>query len=238
MATDQKALFKERAERILDFLNTKQRYNQLLIPPPFFIEFLGSASSGKSSTIKLIYNFLRRNGFEVLMPQEGAEVFPSNWRKNPDYNIQTGMYALGILLRERKRHNYDFVLFDRCIFDAYHWMMYWYEKERLTKEQRQHWQAIFLDPLFSPDIKLAFIMTCEPNVALARENEHALTDDLGETTNPQAIAKTIERHRTMYDALILHNPQLRLVDTTTTSRKEVAGRIGAEILKILDPLEK
>lgn len=112
VSKEQKDRFKRQAEAIAKRLNTNLRYDETALPPPHIVEFTGSPSSGKTTTIKQVYTFLRRHGFEVLMPQEGAEVIPARLRKSPEYNMQTGLYALRILLSETANHAYDFILFD------------------------------------------------------------------------------------------------------------------------------
>ncbi|MEK7179131.1 MAG: AAA family ATPase [Patescibacteria group bacterium] len=222
------ARFDEQALRIRGFLRTDVRYNQEFLPPPFCIEFTGSPSSGKTTTIKQIYNFLRRHGFEVLMPQEGAEVIPGRMRDKPDYNVQTAVYALRILLLESREHRYDFVLFDRCVFDAYHWMLYWQEKNKLSRGDAEVIQNFFL--LWAQKINLSYVMVCAPDIAIRRENEVALSDKLGETTNPAAIAKMVTRFTNMYVDLAPRFPQLRLIDTSALSKRDMILTVGAEIL--------
>src|SRR3989344_6957077 len=228
------AVFEAQAKRILKYLNAERRYDQEFLPPPFVVEFTGSPSSGKTTTIKQVYNFLRRHGFQVLMPQEGAEVIPARLRDKPDYNIQTALYALQILLRERREHRYDFILFDRCVFDAFHWMLYWHEKGSLTSEETEVLQKFFLSSEWVCSVGLVYVMVCSPEVALRRENEIALTDKLGETTNPTSIEKTIRRFTKIHNDLRRHFSQLRLVDTTSLDKREMILRVGSEILETFE----
>lgn len=166
------------------------RYNARALPKPFFIEFNGTPSSGKTTTIKQIYNFLKRHGFKVLMPQEGAEVVPHTERGTPAYNIRTGIYALEIFLRLREGHEYDFVLFDRCVFDAYTWMIYWSEKGKLSEKEKALYQNFFsLSPLWVCDIDRVYCLICDAKTSLERENAISLSRKLGETTNPETVER-------------------------------------------------
>jgi len=230
----QQEIFETRARNILNYLNAQKRYDRDFFKPPFIVEFTGSPSSGKTTTIKQMYNFLRRHGFQVLIPQEGAEVIPARLRKSPDYNIQTGLYALKILLAEREEHRHDVILFDRCLFDACHWMKYWMEQKKLSKKEAVNFVSFFSSERFTRSICLAYIMICDQEIAVKRENEVAPSDKLGETTNPASIEEMVHRFTAMHRKLSPRFPQLRLVDTTKLNKKEMVLRVGSEILEILE----
>src|SRR3989344_1035355 len=104
-------IFEKKAQEILKYLKYNIRYGDF-IPRPFFLEFTGSPSSGKTTTITELDKFLRRQGFRVWRPQEGAEVIRHIERTTPIYNIRTGLYALSILLDESFAHKYDVIISD------------------------------------------------------------------------------------------------------------------------------
>lgn len=222
------------AKRILAFLKSPIRYDNGFIPPPFLVEFTGSPSSGKSTTIVELYKFLRRLGFRVYKPLEGAEAIQHIPRTTPVYNVRTGLYALTILLDESYKHTYDIVLLDRGIFDVYAWMMYWRDKEKLTAPQEDLFQRFFLSPFWADSIAAAFFMVCSPEEAMRRELRIALSERLGETTNPASVAKLVDRYTRAYALLTHHHPQLELIDTTALTEQAMVELIGA---KLLDRLE-
>src|SRR3989338_10083226 len=108
--------------RTLSYIDIETRRNHNVLPRPFFIEITGTPSAGKTTTIKELDKFFRRMGFRVLCPQEGAEVIRHIERTTPLYNIRTGLYALQILIDLSHGHQYDIVIFDRCIFYSFCWM--------------------------------------------------------------------------------------------------------------------
>lgn len=128
-------MFEARAERVLQYLNVDHRYGEVYLPRPFFVEFTGSPDSGKTTTIDELYKFFKTLKFRVLRPQEGAEVIQHIPRTTPEYNIRTADYARTQLMDLSRGHLYDLVLFDRCVFDAYCWMMYWEAKGQLTPDE-------------------------------------------------------------------------------------------------------
>lgn len=231
-------IFEQKAQTILNYLKSDLRYDDQYLPRPFFIEFTGSPSSGKTTTITELDKFLRRQGFRVLRPQEGAEVIRHIPRTTPLYNIRTGVYALTKLIDESYGHLYDVVIFDRCVFDAYCWMMYWTEKGQLTDDEKATIQSFFLSRFWTDKIDAAYFMTCDPKVAMERELKIALSQKLGETTNPKTIKTLTERYKTAYTKLSPRHPQLRLIDTTHLGEQEMVEHIATETLTILEQKAK
>jgi len=132
--------FEQQATIIKKYLGGETRYN---LRRPFHIEFTGSPSAGKTTTITELDKFFRRQGFRVLRPQEGAEVIRHIERTTPIYNVRTGIYALNLLLDSGHTNSYDIIIFDRCIFDAYVWMEYWFEKNKISEEEKNILQHFF-----------------------------------------------------------------------------------------------
>lgn len=227
-------LFEQKAKKILEYLKSDLRYDEKFLPRPFFLEFTGSPSSGKTTTITELDKFLRRHGFRVLRPQEGAEVIRHIPRTTPLYNIRTGLYALNKLIDESYGHLYDVIIFDRCVFDAYCWMTYWEEKNKLTEEEKELIQSFFLSRFWTDKIDAAFIMTCDPKIAMERELRIALSQKLGETTNPQTIKTLVDRYSNAYKILSPKHPQLYLINTTDLDEQTMVEIIATRILNIFE----
>jgi thymidylate kinase len=215
------------------YLRTDLRYGNNFLPSPFMIEFTGSPDSGKTTCIKELDKFLHRHDFRVLMPQEGAEVIRHIPRTTPEYNLRTGLYALEMVIDYAYGHAYDVVIFDRSIFDPYAWMMYWEGKELLTKEERELIQKFFLMRFWVDRIIASFIFVCEPEEAVRRGQRIALSEKLGETSNPEAVRKLIDRYRKMYEELAPTYPQVKLVDTTTMTEGDMVTHIAGITMETL-----
>jgi hypothetical protein len=227
-----------KARRILEYLKAHVRYGNGFLPRPFFVELTGSPSSGKTSIITELYKFMRRLGFRVLRPQEGAEVIQHIPRTTPVYNVRTALYALTMVLDEAHKHTYDLILLDRGLYDPYGWMMYWRDREspegRLSSEECVIFQKFFLSPWWIDLIDKAFFVVCEPEEAMRRELRIAITDRLGETTNPASVAKLVKRYRDAYDQLSPTHPRLELIDTTHVGEQEMVDLFSR---KVLDAME-
>lgn len=226
--------FEEKARKILSYLKSEHRYDDKFLPRPFFLEFTGSPSAGKTTTIKELDTFFRKQGFRVLCPQEGAEVIRHISRSTPVYNIRTGLYALTMLLDLSYGHNYDIVIFDRCVFDVYCWMMYWEGKKKLSPAEKELIQSFFLSPLWMNKIDVAYFMISDPKTAMDREMRIALSSKTGETTNPDAIATLIKRYKDAFQTLSPDYPQLHLLDTTKLNEYEMVHQIATNTLNLLE----
>lgn len=226
-------VFEEKIRKIRSYLKVPKRYNGYL-PRPFFVEITGSPSAGKTTTITELDKFLRRYDFRVLRPQEGAEVIRHIERTTPLYNIRTGLYALQMLIDLSHGNLYDVVIFDRCMFDTYAWMMYWRDKGQLSEEEERIIQTFFLSKFWMQNIDAAYFMICDPKVAMERELRVALTDKLGETTNPQSIEKLVGRYKKAYTDLSPKYTQLRLFDTTALKEDVMIETVAMNILEALE----
>lgn len=58
-------VFERKAQTILAYLKSHLRYDDGFLPRPFFLEFTGSPSAGKTTTITELDKFLRRQGFRL-----------------------------------------------------------------------------------------------------------------------------------------------------------------------------
>lgn len=228
-------LFEARAEKILRYLKVSKRYGNLYLPRPFFVEFTGSPDSGKSTTINTLYHSFKDLGFKVYKPLEGAEEVQHIERsEGPIYNIRTAIYAITKLIDLSHGHMYDLVLFDRCAFDGYYWMMYWLAKGKLTEEEMRHWQSTFLSEFWINNLDAAYFVVCDPSVALERNRMDTLADRFGETTNPQNMTILVDRLRQAYGELSPKFPQLRFVDTSSMEKREMIQHFADDILAAME----
>lgn len=230
MAMDNRQALGRKLKSIRGYLHTDFRHNESYLPRPFFVEVAGTPDSGKTMATDKIYDALRREGFRISCPQEGAAVLQDIPRTTPLYNIATGLYALNILIHESAAHNHDVVIFNRCIFDAYVWMEYWHAKNLLTSEEKIRYQHFFLSKFWVNKIDLAYLVVCDPEIAAARDLDHAYTTKIGESTDPKSIAVKIELHKKAFAKLAPKYPQLRFLDTTNLDRKSTVDNIANEII--------
>jgi thymidylate kinase len=226
--------FDERAERVLSYLQPEYRRGEKHLPRPFFVEFTGSPDSGKSTSIDRVYHSFEKMGFTVYKPLEGAEEIKLVSRSTPLFNIRTAMYAISKLIDLQPQKGYDLVLFDRCAFDGYFWMMYWLAKGQITQEEMKFWQDVFLSKRWIDTIDAAFFVTCDPVVAIQRNQEDEITEKIGNTTNPKNLQILVDRAAQAHRELSPRFPQLELVETSQMSKREMVQYFADRILAAME----
>ena len=224
--------FERRAKLLTPYFNKKLRHSKDILPPPFILEFLGTPSGGKSTLVRELDKFWKRQGFRVWHPQEGAEAVRYIERTTPFYNIATGLYAYQLLMQVSEGHQYDFVLFERCVFDSYTWMKYWQKKDLLTLEMARMMQESFLTG--ASRIDGVFIVICNYDIAITRETKNELTAQLGSHTNPDTIKFLLECNLESYEELKNRFPNIFLLDTTLLDEKTMVQKVAKHILDLLE----
>jgi len=225
--------FEQRAKKVLKYLKVTERYDEKHRPRPFFVEFTGSPDSGKTTTIDELYKFFKALGFKTRRPQEGAEVIQIP-RTTPLYNIRTCDYARTQLIDQANDPECDLMIFDRCVFDAYCWMLYWRAKNLLTDEEVELYQQFFLSEFWVNKLDAVYFVVCAPEVAMKRSKAVSLTDRLGNFTNPQTIKVLVDRFQLAYNILSPRFPQLRIIDTSKMDKQEMVEYFANETLAAME----
>lgn len=225
--------FDRKARELLEYLNPDHRYGEDYLPRPFMVEFTGSPSSGKTTTIDALDQLLKGQGMRVLRPQEGAEVIRHIPRTTPLYNLRTGLYALQQLIDLSSGHQYDIVIFDRGVFDTHIWMQYWRGKGQLNEEEESFYQQFFLSRFWVEHLDRAYFVVCDADVAMQREHRISLTGHEGNFTNPETITKLAGYYAKAYGALGANHPQLKFVNTTRMDEQEMVEYVAYDLLDTL-----
>lgn len=83
-------------------------------------------------------------------------------------------------------------------------------------------------------IDAAYFMICEPKVTMERELRIAISQKLGETTNPKTVETLVKRYKTAYKILSPKFKQLHLIDTTNLNEQIMIEVIATKTLNILE----
>jgi hypothetical protein len=213
------------------FLRTDLRHGNEFLKPPFIVEFFGNPDSGKSSAIKSAYTNLRRHGFHIKKPLEGAEEISDDIpRSSPEFNVATGVRTVNLLMHLHHLHKHDIVIFDRGIFDAYGQMARWNKKGKLSDDDIHMYQRFFISQFFAPRMTLGIAMICDSDVAMARDQRSSRTKLIGESTNPDAINSMRDATIQTYEELRGRFP-LALIDTSKMTLEDVADTVHALMLE-------
>lgn len=221
-------------DNLKKYLRHDVRYDTSLLPRPFIIEFFGIPDAGKTTIITGCDNFLRRLGFRVYKPQEGAEFIRHISRDTPLYNERTALYAINILVDQMSGHQFDFVLFDRCCFDGYFWMEYWFQKDKLSYLEKRVIQKHFLSERWVNGIDLCYFVTCDSSVSSDRDKELNFAEIFGPTTNPKSVAFLENVGKRVFEELSPRYPQMKILDTTNINKRDMVQKIAEDILLSLE----
>lgn len=224
---------KERARRIAHELDPEGIKHRLL-PKPIIIEFTGPPDSGKTTAIDAADTFFRRVDFRVQRPQEGAEVIRYIPRSDPKYNINTGIYQLGLVLSAEQDRVFDLFLLDRALYDPYCWMEYWLLKGEITVEEARSYQNFFTDPRWRESIDICFFLTCDPDEAIRRNLAGVPMDEHGTTTSPEALKNLLDIAVGAYEHWRDQGARVELLDTTRMTKKEVASTVIERTIDLLE----
>ncbi len=203
-----------------------EKLRKSLLSRPFMIETFGTPKSGKSTMREMLKHFFKRNGLSVSTPIEGAEVVEWIKRHEPEYNFQTGEYALS-LARERAlgpgHRDFHVVIFDRAIYDCVARMEYYVANGKISEEHRRAVEGYFLLPHNREMFDLHVCLVAKPEVAIHRELARALTKKPGETMNADTLSKLLKAHESMWKRLGCDNdPSMVWHDSSTENEQETA----------------
>jgi hypothetical protein len=202
---------------------------------PFMIEFFGTPKSGKTTMKEMLKQFFRRNGFAVSAPTEGAEVI--EWaRIDPEYNLRTCEYALGVARDRCFDGEFHVVIFDRALYDGIVRMEYNVGKGKISPEEHRAIEDYYLLPYNRQYFDLFVCLVAEPEIAMQRELARALTKKHGATMNPTTLAGLLDAHRRVGQRLgCANDPAMLWHDSSTETEEETAASI---LTTALDAFER
>jgi hypothetical protein len=227
------ALFEKKAKDLLQRFDAERGRKQPL-QRPFMIELFGTPKAGKTTVKEMLKHFFKRQGWSVAAPTEGAEVVEWVKRLEPDYNFQTGEYALG---RARElaygpaHKSFHVAIFDRAIYDVIARMEYYLAKGILTEAQRNVIEDYFLLPQNAGLFDCHICMIADAEVSIERELARALTKKHGETMNPQTLRDLYAAHISVWDRLDCRHRGMGLIDSSKEREDQTARRVLSIVLE-------
>ena len=220
----------QKAKKILQTLTalkTKQFHR------PFVIEITGTPEAGKTSVINTLTRFFKRCDWRVHNPTEGAEVIEKVPRINHIYNIRTGIYALSELLDNVYSLDFDLIIFDRGLYDAFCWQEYWLKKEIISLDLAQTNQTFFTQSEILKNIDTCFFVVCQAEESMRRADQWNLSKKQGETTNPETIKNLIDIWKNCHQQFSESGNSVILLDTTEINPQKMGQFILVETIKAM-----
>jgi thymidylate kinase len=176
---------------------------------PLVIEFCGTPKAGKTTTINILNNFLKRNDFKTIIIGEMANICPITSKTNFFFNSWTLFSSLAELLKHLTigENKIDIILIDRNIFDSICWF-HWLSTNPNNKityisfeQYKSFLNFIFESDMWTKNIDLVYIFKTNPEDAMKREFSELLTTKTGSIMNRKVLEsynKSIEHIKTNY----------------------------------------
>lgn len=207
------------------------------LPRPFIVELTGLPDSGKSTIINRIDVFLRRQRSreqecKILIPQEGTRMVRNIPRNEFQHSIAASNYALQILLKHSYSIDYDILLFDRGLYDAWCFIEWLQQKRTLEQKDSECFKSFFAHDGWLKNIDVCFFVMCDPAIADNRNRKDAfLTSKTGVRTNSKTAAELNSAFMTGYRYFKKRGAPVAFIDTTNLDIGQATRKILIQILE-------
>lgn len=202
----------------------------------FVIEFMGLPKSGKTTVIRLLSHYLRRNSINCYIVFERASVCPIKGKQSLSFSIWNACSSLLKVLETSNEPQKTVIIFDRGIFDALVWMKTFSQINGIKTEEFETFIKFFTNQRWINHIDLLIHLKTTVEQSLLRENDDVLIDKPGSIMNFEVL-KDYEENATLlkrqYSAIAKNYKEY---DTTTTETKANARRITIDVLKTIKEL--
>ena len=210
-------------------------------PRPLFVEFAGTPKSGKSTCIDIVNHFLRRLGYKVLAPTEGASKRTPYYLKSDlvSFNVWSATYALTHILEGRYGSDqYDLVIMDRGLFDALAWFELLKQKSDITSEECSTIHQFLLIDHWRELVDMIFLFQTDPDTSLEREHSNTLIDEPGRTMNPDFLSDLNNAYNTTRAQYADQFSNFSIIDTAKSSSSTQLSSAFKVATAIVDQLSR
>lgn len=228
-------IFKDNKEiyNKLDILNKKIK-NLKIKDKPYLIEFLGSSRSGKTTTIDLIVDVLRKNGLKVDKVDEESIRLTNNINKNrkEKMNINSLDYTNKIIEKKinlydkYKKNNSDIVIFDRGVNDEFTWLYTFNADNQILEKYNRK--------LKNRNVNTLIILTCDIEISLKRKYLNSLSIMPNKWTNYETLKTYLNGIEKVYKYFLNHSVNIEKIDTSNKDKVIVALNICNMIINNIE----
>lgn len=192
-------IFKDKQKRYDELVELNERIKKIKISnKPYLVEFLGSCRSGKSTSIKLIADVLRKNGLNVLVVDEEQVKLTKaiNENREKKMNIDSLNYTNNIIQEKLMMYDnfcekdFDIIIFDRGINDEFIWLKTFGADEKEIEKYNQKLSNRYVD--------LLVILTCNVDISLKRKYFNSLSVMPNKWTNSDTMSKYLESLKVVF----------------------------------------
>ena len=201
---------------------------------PFFIEFAGTPKSGKTLTLSVLQQFLKRNGISVRVYQERASIAPLTNKGAASFNIWVTCATLNGMIEALEDEKLDVFILDRGLFDGLVWIE-WQEKTlRLTREEADTFRNFILAPRWWDLIDLICVLHCGADQALVRENAYQITLKGGAIMNPTTLNQLRSHLLNVVEKYKRRFREHLVINTTSSMPRDSVMQVAKKTLETLE----
>jgi len=231
----EKVVFKGKEEifQELKYINQELKDLEILRKTPFLIEFAGPARSGKSTTISMITDILKKYNVKIeAVDEETVELTKKiNNSREKKLNIDSLDYTHKLIEEKINFYDYfskqdlDIVIFDRGINDEFNWLKTFSETDELLPEYDQKLGERSLDILV--------IQTSDVTTCMKRKHLNSLSILPNKWTNEETLTKYLDSIKSNSSYFEKHAKNIYIIDTSKEEPIKVAIKVCKEILNQL-----
>ena len=225
-------IFKNNCDRYEELVELNSDIQKLSIKKrPYLIEFLGSARSGKSTTIELIADVFRKNGLKVSVVDEETVKLTKTINENRNQIMQVNSLDYTNNVIEEKVVLYDsynefdadIVIFDRGINDEFIWLYTFGASSEKLEEYHNKLKDRYVDTLI--------LLTCDIEVSLKRKYFNSLSVLPNKWTNPETLSKYLEGLKKVSNYFENHAVSKCYIDSTQEEKIKIAIQVCRQIIE-------
>lgn len=224
-------IFKDNSKRYQDLIDLSEKIKRMKISKrPYLIEFLGTARSGKTSSIELIADVFRKHGFNVLVVDEEKVNLTKeiNQNRNKKLQIDSLDYTNKViqekifLYDKTYQENVDIVIYDRGINDEFIWLnIFGANKDKIIEYDCR---------LVGKNVDSLIILTCDVCDSLKRKYFNSLSVLPNKWTNMEMITKYLDSIDIFLPFFKKHTNNIYKFDSTNKDKVDVALDIVNQII--------
>lgn len=198
---------------------------------PYIIEFAGTARSGKSTSIELIADVFRKNGFNVIVVDEEAVKLTKSINENRSQKMKINSldYTNNIikekvmLYDEFSNKDADIVIFDRGINDEFIWLdTFGADNASLNEYDKK---------ISNRCVDMLIILTCNPEVSMKRKYLNSLSIMPNKWTNIETCTSYLNSIEVVKKYFKNHAKRIEQMDSSNCDKITVALKLCNRIIE-------
>ena len=206
---------------------------------PFIIEFSGTPRTGKTTTIKNLYDFFKKGGFKVSIIEEftTSKYYKEQLKEKLD-NMSIGDCNIAIIeyvhaqLLEALNSENEIILIDRSINDRQIWNYRRYINGDIPKVQYQNIKAKY-SKISKELIDFLVITYADSLISLKRDYNSSLALEKRNFLNINNIDEYNKSLNELSDLFEESVENFILLDTTSINMNDVAVQIASQIMNVM-----